>query len=151
MNRYSAQILKLADPDFTLNNPDEAYLLNREVKEGWLKIRKEMLAKQFRYLLRVTLQFKNESLGTIKYAKNQERTRRGLNEEKYPNEGNHIAIFECQLKQPPMFSINEMTHREFLMSSRINFVNWRIVDFDNYMLGNKHFTEIDEVNPQEKY
>ena len=90
-------------------------------------------------------------MGKFSHGSHQERTRRSLNADNYPNEGNHIAIFECQLKQPPMFSINELSHREFLLANKINFVNWRLVDFDNYMLGNKHFTESETENPQGKY
>ena len=55
MNRYKDGFIKLQDDEWVHSHPDEAYLINREVKEGWYKMRQEMLAKQFRYLLRVTL------------------------------------------------------------------------------------------------
>ena len=151
MNRYFDEIVKLNDEEWCQNNNAEAYKLNRVVKEGWLQMRNEMLAKQFRYLFRVTLQFKSESLGTFKWPTQQEREKRGLNADDYPNAGNHIAIFECQLKQPPMFSLNEMSHHEYFMSSRINFKNWRLVDFDNYMQGNSHFSaQKDEVDQNQR-
>lgn len=55
MDRYRSCFTKLQDDEWVDSHPDEAYLINREIKEGWYKMRQEMLAKQFRYLLRVTL------------------------------------------------------------------------------------------------
>ena len=43
------------------------------------------------------------------------------------------------------------THEEYLYAGRMNFKNWRLVDLDNYMKGNKHFTELDAEDPQGKY
>jgi len=78
-------------------------------------------------------------MGSFESNADHERQRRGLNADDYPNKGNHIAIFECQLKQPPMLSLLNHTHFAFLMASRINFTNWRLVDVDNYMGGGKPF------------
>jgi hypothetical protein len=30
---------------------------------------------------------------------------------------------------------------EYMMAHRINFRNWRLVDFDNYMKGNSYFAK----------
>ena len=102
--------------------------------------------QQMRYLLRVTLQLKDDSIGNIKYDISSERKQRGLIKDNYPNEGNHIAIFECQLKQPNIFCLENHTHKEYLWASKLNFRNWKLVDIDNYMEGNKHFTKLGGKN-----
>ena len=105
-------------------------------------MRSEIRSKQFRYLLRVTLQIRDGSIGKIDYSVDSERKERGLLADEYPNAGNHIAIFECQLKQPPLLALENHTPKEFLWASRLNFKHWKLVDLDNYMGGNKHFTQI---------
>lgn len=47
--------------------------------------------------------------------------------------GNHIAIFECELKQPPTLALIDHNHEEFFKAYRMNFKHWRIVDIDNFM------------------
>ena len=54
-----------------------------------------MMTLQFRYLLRVILQIRDRGIGIIDYPIEEERLSRGLKAQEYPNEGNHIAIFEC--------------------------------------------------------
>ena len=93
---------------------------------------------------------KDGSLGDVEWNSSQERRLRGLNSDEYPNRDNHIAIFECQLKNPPIMILQDHTHREFLMSSRLNFSGWRLVDLDNYMQGNVPFTQIGFKDPQER-
>ena len=39
--------------------------------------------------------------------------------------------------------LSNCTHREYFMASRLNFIHWKMVDLDNYMQGNKPFTEND--------
>ena len=51
-----------------------------------------------RYILRVTLQIKDDGIGHIEWPVWRERTERGLTAEEYPNAGNHIAIFEVEIK-----------------------------------------------------
>ena len=102
-----------------------------------------MKSKQFRYLLRVILQVRDRGIGLINYPIEEERRVRGIKAYEYPNEGNHIAIFECQMKMPPILSLTDTSHKEFLFTSRLNFSNWKLVDLDNYMKGNPYFTEID--------
>ena len=58
--------------------------------------------------------------------------------------GNHIAIFECELKSPPQIAMIDHTYTQFLDSYRMNFRNWKIVDVDNWMGGNHFFSEIQE-------
>ena len=115
-------------------------MAERRLREGIHTLKNEMTAKQFRYLVRVTLQIKDEGIGKIEHRSDEERQARGLKDVEYPNRGNHIAIFECQLKQPPMMCLENHTHLEFLMATRFNFANWRMVDLDNYMGGNPPFT-----------
>ena len=33
----------------------------------------------------------------------------------------------------------------------MNFKNWKLVDVDNYMKGNKHFTELEDEDPLGKF
>lgn len=58
--------------------------------------------------------------------------------------GNHIAIFECELKAPPQIAMIDHTYTQFLDSYRMNFRNWKIVDVDNWMEGNHFFSELQE-------
>ena len=64
-------------------------------------MRREHGYKNMRFILRVTLQLKDDSIGKIDWPAYRERTERGLTAEAYPNAGNHIAIFEVEIKQPP--------------------------------------------------
>ena len=103
-------------------------------------------------MLHVTLQIKDNGIGIIDYDIAGERSQRGLTEPTgYPNEGTHIAIFECPLKQLPMMTLANHTHKEFLFDSRLNFSHWKLVDLDNYMQGNKPFTMLDSEDPVGKW
>ena len=48
-------------------------------------------------------------------------------------------------------SLDEMTYGDYLYQSRFNQRHWKLVDLDNYMLGNKPFTQIDDDEPAEKW
>ena len=55
-----------------------------------------------------------------------------------------------------MLSLLNHTHSAFLMASRLNFTNWRLVDVDNYMGGGKPFKNAEELaegaeDPRVKY
>ena len=58
--------------------------------------------------------------------------------------GNHIAIFECELKAPPQMALIDHGNQDLTDSYRINFRDWKIVDIDNWMEGNPYFNEIKE-------
>ena len=98
-----------------------------------LKLRKQMNDLTMRMLLRVTINFKDIGLFSSKD---------GLYGDEYS--GNHIAIFECELKQPPQIALIDHTYADFIDAYRINFRNWKIVDIDNYMEGNHFFSELKE-------
>ena len=55
--------------------------------------------------------------------------------------GNHIAVFECELKNPPVLSMADHDCESYIMASRINFKNWRLVDLDNFMKGNPPYSD----------
>ena len=61
--------------------------------------------------------------------------------------GNHIAIFECQLKTPSSMAMIDNNYLEFFKLQKISMSNWRLVDVDHYMKGNTFFknmvTELD--------
>lgn len=60
-------------------------------------------------------------------------------QEKYT--GNHTAVFECELKAPAQLSMIDHNLYEYMMAHRINFRNWKIVDFDNFYQGNSYFAK----------
>jgi len=99
------------------------------------KLRKEMNDLTMRMLLRTTICFKN-----VGQFESKDRTKL------YGNEysGNHIAIFECELKAPPQMAFVDHTYAQYIDNYRINFKNWKIVDIDNWMDGNHYFSELKE-------
>jgi hypothetical protein len=56
--------------------------------------------------------------------------------------GNHIAIFECDLKAPPQLAYIDHSPEMITDAYRMNFKNWKIVDIDNYMDGNHYFSNL---------
>ena len=86
-----------------------------------------------RMLLRVTINFKDIGKFT---------GRDNLYGEEYT--GNHIAIFECELKAPPQMALVDHTYNQYIDAYRVNFRNWKIVDIDNFMEGNHFFSELKE-------
>lgn len=88
-----------------------------------------------RMLLRVTINFKDIGRFTGK-------------DELYGSDytGNHIAIFECELKAPPQMAFVDHTYNQYIDAYKVNFGNWKIVDIDNFMEGNHFFSELKEEN-----
>lgn len=58
--------------------------------------------------------------------------------------GNHIVVFETELKEPSTMSLIDGTDEEFMNLYRINLNKAKIVDVDNFMRGNSYFTKIEE-------
>ena len=56
--------------------------------------------------------------------------------------GNHVVIFECDLKTPPTLALIDNSLEEFILMHRLNFKNWKIVDVDHYMKGNSFFNKL---------
>ncbi len=65
--RYQEEIKNLTDSEWRTKNPAEAYKTERKVREGVHTMAREFEAKQFRYLLRVTIQCKDGSLGKVEW------------------------------------------------------------------------------------
>jgi hypothetical protein len=61
--------------------------------------------------------------------------------------GNHIVIFECQLKTPSQMNLIDKGDVDFFKMQKLSMANWRIVDVDHFMRGNsffnKHVTELE--------
>jgi hypothetical protein len=61
--------------------------------------------------------------------------------------GNHIVIFECQLKTPSQMNLIDNGDVDFFKMQKLSMANWRIVDVDHFMRGNsffnKHVTELE--------
>ena len=56
--------------------------------------------------------------------------------------GNHIVIFENQLKEPPVISLTNPNPDKWIMNHKIDHSLWRVTDIDNYMKGNPFFNQI---------
>ena len=78
MLRFQDELVKLTDQNWREENPEESYLTDRRIREGIHLLRKEMLSKQFRFLIRVILQIKNDGVGNFEYDADLERLNRGL-------------------------------------------------------------------------
>lgn len=109
--------------------------LQADMRDITFKLRKQMNDYTMRMLLRVTVCFKDIGRFSGKDATKV-----------YGNSysGNHIAIFECELKAPPQIALIDHTYADYLNAYRINFRNWKLVDMDNYMEGNHFFSELRE-------
>ena len=95
--------------------------------------KRDMFDQEFQLILRIVLQLTKDGLGTF-----QSRGEIGY---AHDYTGNHIAIFEATLRSPPAFAMVDHTYEEYVNHSRLNFKNFRLVDFDNYMKGNAHYSE----------
>jgi hypothetical protein len=95
--------------------------------------KRDMFDKEFQLILRIVLQLTKGAVGKFKTQ----------GEEGYTDNytGNHIAIFEATLRSPPAFAMVDHTYEEYVNQHRLNFKNLRLVDFDNYMKGNSHYSE----------
>lgn len=115
--------------------------LDRQLREIPFKLRKDYNAKQLQMLLRTTICFKD--IGKFHVPGSKKR----LYGEDYS--GNHIAIFECEMKPPPMLALIDHKEDDFFKAYRLNFKNWKIVDIDNYMQGNTFFDEVSDGTAME--
>lgn len=111
---------------------DEELRLQDEFKEHAFKYRKRLMERTFSMLLRVTFLY-NDKSKTLKPISGPE----SLFDPTYT--GNHIVIFENQLKTPSSLALIDHTLGEFLNLRKINFKDWKVVDIDHYMKGNTYF------------
>ena len=68
--RYQDDIRRLHDSEWARANPKEYYATERRVRDGVHALKREMLMKQFRWSLRVTLQMKDGVLGKFDWDAN---------------------------------------------------------------------------------
>lgn len=106
----------------------------RQIRDEIFKLKKEMSEKELQLIFRVSIQLTDGALGTLEAKGTTGKTTSGYT-------GNHIAIFEAELKHPPLLSIMDHTIESYLLSSRLKFQNWRLVDIDNFMKGNPPYSE----------
>lgn len=92
-----------------------------------------------RMFLRTTICFKDFGKFEHKVSKTKKDDKIELYNQDYT--GNHIAIFECELKQPPQMMLIDHSIGQFIDYYRMNFRNWKIVDIDNWMGGNPFFAQ----------
>jgi hypothetical protein len=115
-------------------DPSGFYLNAMELKKAVHSQRQAMMHNSFQMCLRVTMQLKQGSFGKIEGPGVQGQTTVDYT-------GNHIAVFECQLKAPPALTLIDNSYKEYVVSHRLNFKNWKLVDIDNYMNGNSFFNK----------
>ena len=56
--------------------------------------------------------------------------------------GNHIVIFECQLKAPSSMALIDHSLSDFFKLNKISMSNWRIADIDHFMRGASFFNRL---------
>jgi len=88
-----------------------------------------MMDNRFQMMMKVTMQLTDTAFGSLG------------NKEESNYTGNHVAVFECELKAPPQLAMIDHSLSEYMLAHRINFRNWKLVDFDNYMSGNPYFAK----------
>jgi len=49
--------------------------------------------------------------------------------------GNHMVVFENQLKEPPVIALTNPNLETWIKKHKINHSNWKVTDIDNYMSG----------------
>lgn len=121
--------------------PDDEYFeiedLEQSIRDKTLALRKRMNQLAMRMFLRTTICFKNIGLFSAEGESSL-----------YGNSysGNHVAIFECELKAPPQLSYIDHNPKMITDAYRLNFKHWKIVDIDNFMDGNHYFKELTQEN-----
>ena len=106
----------------------------RNMRDEIFKLKKEMGMKDLGLIFRVSVQITDGALGKLQAKGTTGKTTTGYT-------GNHIAIFEAELKHPPLLSIMDHDIESYLLASRLKFQNWRLVDIDNFMKGNPPYSE----------
>ena len=109
--------------------------MQSKMREVTTKMKKEMIELNMRMLLRVVIIFKN--IGIFEGVDKSQ-----LYGKDYT--GNHIAIFECEMKTPPLLSKIDHDDTDFMNAYRINFLHWKLTDIDNFMGGNPYFREYED-------
>ena len=56
--------------------------------------------------------------------------------------GNHVAIFECQLKTPSSMALIDRDLMQYINLQKMSMNNWRLVDVDHFMKGNTFFNRL---------
>lgn len=56
-------------------------------------------------------------------------------------------VFENQLKHPSTLNLIDESPINYIMQYKMNFNNWRIVDFDHFMNGNSFFSK--KITPKQ--
>ncbi len=115
-------------------DPDAYYHLHRQIQNDLLKYKRTMFEKEFQLILRVVLQLTDGKVGQFTSPTGKLNYNEGYT-------GNHIAVFECMLRSPPVFSLIDNTYEQYVLNHRLNFKHWKLVDVDNYMKGNQYYSE----------
>lgn len=92
------------------------------------KLRKEMIDRSLMMHLRTTVCLKDIGLFS---AANK------VYGDSYS--GNHVAIFETDMKAPPQLSLVDHDQDAIIKAYRINLNKVKIADVDNFMRGNSYF------------
>jgi len=52
---------------------------------------------------------------------------------------NHVAVFECEMQEPPKFNSFSKTETYTEWISKHKFGVWKLIDIDHWMKGNSYF------------
>jgi hypothetical protein len=130
--RRSVKNIETVDAHELLRSQDE-------FKDIFHRQRRYMNVRSLSMVLRSTMLVRN--FGKLESTAGPE----GLYDEAYT--GNHVAIFECQLKTPSSMELIDNGLLDYLKIQKLSMANWRLVDVDHFMRGNSFFKSlINEVD-----
>ena len=115
-------------------HPQKYLELLDDQKELMFKLRKEMAEKNLSVMVRIIMLYRVQDKSFTPISGPESLYH-------YDYTGNHIVIFENQLKHPPSLQLIDDNPTEYLNQYKINFRNWRIVDIDHFMKGNSYFSK----------
>lgn len=122
-------------PDFqNKQSVKETLTTQDEFRDMYFRQRKEFNQRSLSMVLRATFLVNN--YGKLESLSGPE----SLYDPTYS--GNHIVIFECQLKSPSQMALIDHDHLEYIKLQRLSMSNWRIVDVDHFMKGNSFFNKL---------
>lgn len=103
MRDFKESHFKKLNNELHETDPDAYYHLHRQIQNELLKYKRTMFEKEFQLILRVVLQLTDGKVGKFTSPTEKLNYNEGYT-------GNHIAVFECMLRSPPVFSLIDNTY-----------------------------------------
>ena len=126
--------LKKSDVPLEKLNQQEVMKEQDHYRDLIFKMRKDMLERSHSMVLRTT--FLARDFCNIESISGPE----SLFDPAYT--GNHIVIFECQLKAPSTMALIDNNLLDFFKLNKLSMSNWRIADIDHFMRGASYFNRL---------